>query len=367
MTMQTIFDITAFGAIGDGETDNTAAIQAAFDAAAQVRGCVTVPPGVYKCGEVHLGAGVALRGEAAWQYGRSGASVFSLCDAGAKCLLDITGAFGCEVDGMCFDGNMLGNGIHGIRLYWDEYNGGGHEDTFTVDNCRVASFSGNGIHVEHGWCFTVRHSHLAFNRGAGLYLDGWDGFVLDNWMSGNSNAGFLGGPCSSSITFTGNRVEWNRNAGFSFCNGDSLNITGNFFDRSYGPALVLGNEEHNDLFGRTDYPNRVSDVTVTGNIFRRSGKPNTLPFEDVYDSSHLRMTCCENVVATGNVFKYGRDDGGGGVDSPEYCVVMRRCQDCIVNNNVMQHGCMKKNYIDLGENEECIYDPATNLGTPVTK
>ena len=75
--MQTIFDVTMFGAIGDGSTDDTAALQAAFDAAAEVHGCVTVPPGIYRCGKLHLGAGVSLRGEAAWQYGTAGASVFS--------------------------------------------------------------------------------------------------------------------------------------------------------------------------------------------------------------------------------------------------------------------------------------------------
>ena len=48
--MTNIFDITAFGAVGDGVTDNTAAIQSALNAAAECRGVVQVPPGNYMTG-----------------------------------------------------------------------------------------------------------------------------------------------------------------------------------------------------------------------------------------------------------------------------------------------------------------------------
>ena len=52
--MKNVFVITDFGAVGDGKTDCTAAIQSALDAAAGVSGKVVVPPGVYmtlKCAE----------------------------------------------------------------------------------------------------------------------------------------------------------------------------------------------------------------------------------------------------------------------------------------------------------------------------
>ena len=58
--MTNIFDITAFGAVGDGVTDNTAAIQSALDAAAECRGVVQVPPGNYMTGKLKMGKGVSL-------------------------------------------------------------------------------------------------------------------------------------------------------------------------------------------------------------------------------------------------------------------------------------------------------------------
>ena len=45
--MTNVFDITEFGAIGDGTTDSTEAIQKAMDAAKDCMGKVIVPPGRY--------------------------------------------------------------------------------------------------------------------------------------------------------------------------------------------------------------------------------------------------------------------------------------------------------------------------------
>jgi len=56
-----IHDITDFGAVGDGVTLNTAAIQAALDAAGETRGgTVFVPPGTFRTGTIFLRSGVTL-------------------------------------------------------------------------------------------------------------------------------------------------------------------------------------------------------------------------------------------------------------------------------------------------------------------
>ena len=53
-------DITDFGAVADGRTLNTAAIQAAIDECGKVGGRVTVPAGVFKTGTVWLRSNVEL-------------------------------------------------------------------------------------------------------------------------------------------------------------------------------------------------------------------------------------------------------------------------------------------------------------------
>lgn len=102
--------------------------------------------------------------EAAWI---DGASAFILTNEDAECLLDISGAFGCKISGMSFNGKRLGKNIHGIRLQWPIANGGGQEDTPNIDDCRISLFTGDGLHFDHVWCFSVRRSLIITNGGAG--------------------------------------------------------------------------------------------------------------------------------------------------------------------------------------------------------
>lgn len=346
----TVFDITDYGASGDGITDCTSAIQAALDDAARCRGVVSVPPGVYMTGRLKMGSGVSLEGHSAWSFRSFGSSVFKLITPDTDCLLDITGAFGCSVRGMSLDGRGIGEGVHGVKLYWDEYNGGAEEDTPTIDDCRIGNFSGDGVHLEHIWCFSVRHSMICHNGGAGLYIDGWDGFILDNWFSGNRAGGMRGGPCAASITATGNRVEWNRIGGFCLPNVNCCNFTGNYFDRSGGPAIALGADN-----------GYASSVSVTGNLIYRSGKPGDKPFDESCDSSHVRLTKSENVVLSGNTFRIGRDDGGVGVWSPDYAIVVKNCSNCIVRDNVWNRGAIVGGIVSIGENTDCVLEG--NIGS----
>ncbi len=337
--MINVFDITKFGAVGDGKTDCTESISAAVKAAGEVCGVVMVPPGEYSSGYIKIPEKVSIVGYHAWSFRNDGASTIILNDPNAKCLLDITGAFGCTIKGICLNGKHLGDNIHGISLEWDQYNGGGQEDTPTIEDCRIGSFSGNGIHLKHIWCFSVRHCMICHNNGHGLYLDGWDGFIIDNWMSGNKGAGMCGDICAASLTATGNRVEWNALAGFYLHNANSVNITGNYFDRSGGPGIDLANSENQ----------KSNDITITGNVIYRSGKPRRTPYECEYESSHIWLNRCINTVITGNTLHIGRDDGGKGVPGPEYGIVYRRLKSCVIKDNTMCCGSFKKNLVDLGE------------------
>lgn len=340
-----IFDITEFGARGDGKTDCTEAIQDALDDAAKCHGVVTVPPGTYMTGRLRMGKGVSLEGHSAWSFRSFGASIFTLNDASADCLIDITGAFGCSIRGMSLSGDMLGDNIHGVKLSWPVYNGGNEEDTPTIDDCRIGNFTGNGLHYEHVWCFSVRHSMICHNLGAGLYIDGWDGFIIDNWFSGNKNGGVTGGPCCASVTATGNRVEWNGIAGFMLPHVYRCNFTGNYFDRSFGPALIIGDDN-----GSAD------SISITGNMINRSGKPLDRPFKEEWDSSHIRLTHCDNINVSGNTFRLGRDDGDKGIFSPNYMIVIKDCENCIFSTNSWSKGSLKEGIILLGNNKDVITD-----------
>ena len=343
--MNTIFNILDYGAIGDGKTNNTLAVQKALDEASLCQGKIIVPPGNYLTGSLKLkGKGVTIEGSASWSYRGVGGSILTLVDDSNDYLLDITGSFGCSIINLNLTMNINTNKvIHGIKLYWDKYNGGSEEDTPKIDGCKICNFTGDGIHFKHVWCFSVRHSMLAYNKGNGIYIDGWDGFILDNWFSYNEGYGLLGGEVLASISLTGNRVEWNRLGGFKIPFGDSFNITGNFFDRGSGPALDLGSE------------NSVSLSTITSNIFRRPGASI-----DGFNSSHIRLTNCSNITITSNTMRVGRNDGGGGNLSPNYGFIIRKSNNCIITNNTLEKGALKDLFI-LEDNTNCIIEH--NIGS----
>ena len=61
-------DARRFGAVGDGQADDTAAVQKALDAAGEVCGTVFFAPGTYLCSELRVPRQVGLAGEPTWTH-----------------------------------------------------------------------------------------------------------------------------------------------------------------------------------------------------------------------------------------------------------------------------------------------------------
>jgi pectate lyase-like protein/parallel beta helix pectate lyase-like protein len=325
-----------FGAAGDGKTNDTKALQRALDAAGEMHGAVFVPPGVYLTGELHMRPDTALVGIPAWDYRGPGGTVLRLANGESACLLNITEAWGATIESLALDGGGLGKNVHGIFLNKPDY--GKHEDAFRIERCQVARFSGDGMNLTRAWCFSVRHSMLAYNRGDGLSLRGWDGFLVDNWFSGNKRAGFGARFENASVTFTANRVEWNGEENLLITGGDGYQITGNFFDRAGTCAIALRS-------GRAP----CSQMTVTGNFLKRSGK---LANPESHESSQILLEGARGVTCVGNNLQVWQDDNGTGVFSPSYGIVYKGLQDCVISNNVLYEGAVRQLLVDLGGHGE---------------
>jgi len=342
-----MLDVKEFGAIGDGAADDTAALQRALDAAAEKKATVFVPAGEYLCADLKLHPQTGLFAHPTWRYNQPGGAILRLRDAGARCLLDIAGAVGSTVNGLCFDGGRLGKGIHGIAADKPDYT---TEDALRLERCWIGRFTGDGLFVNHIWCFTVRHTMSAFNGGCGLRAEGWDGFLLDNWFSGNVGAGLGCTDGFSSMTMTGNRIEWNREGGIVLADSSHFNITGNYLDRS-GRAGI-------------DLRPGCRNLTITGNVIYRSGRPwREL---EKHESCQVSLDGCENVVFSDNMLTLGRDDAGKGDWSPRCGLVYRGLQNCIIKDNVMQRGALEELLVNLGGHREgvIVKDNVGTVGAP---
>ncbi|HEX4007068.1 MAG TPA: glycosyl hydrolase family 28-related protein [Acidobacteriaceae bacterium] len=352
-----LLDARNLGATGDGHTDDTAALQRALDAAAEKSGGVFLPPGVYLTRELHVRPGIALIGIPAWNYSGPGGTTLRLAGPDAPGLLNLSDARGSTIDGIALDGRNLGQNVHGIFTTRTAY--GPHEDGFRIERSQIAHFTGDGVHLDHAWCFSVRHCESISNRGDGLSLRGWDGFILDNWLSGNGRAGFAARDENASVTFTANRIEWNHEENMVIVGGDGYQITGNFFDRAGTVGIAL---RHNpQTAGWNKGP--CTQVSITGNFVKRSGK---FAPAGTHDSAQILLEDATGVTCTGNVLESGRDDGDQGLWSPSNGIIYRGLENCVVANNVQHQGALQQLMVDLGGHRDgvVVKDNPGSLFTP---
>ena len=132
-----IFNVKTYGAVGDGVTDDRAAIQTALDAAeAAGRGAIFFPAGHYKVGAPGSGfyafeptsGNIVFRGEGV---GTTKITIANAADVGFLSLTDLTNVSlsGIEID--CNAANQVATGIHCIRSDNSDYL---HFDSFKLSN-----------------------------------------------------------------------------------------------------------------------------------------------------------------------------------------------------------------------------------------
>jgi hypothetical protein len=186
------------------------------------------------------------------------------------------------------------------------------------------------------------------NKGCGVQITGWDGFVTDNQFSGNGSHGFACDSVGATVMFTANRVEWNKGYGLYLCAGDAWNVTGNCFDRNWGAGICAM---------------KMSTTTITGNVFRRCGKDSHLLAEGER-SCHIRLEECSGLTFVSNVCAAGRDDGGTGKYTPQVGFILRKLSYSVISSNTLFQGYMKEMAVDLGEHGPD-YVFANNVGCPM--
>lgn len=361
MDMERYFiDPRDHGAVGDGEHDDTQAIRTAVARALEGCGNVRFSPGVYRTDCITVPMGVSLTATPSWSYSYRGRTVLVPLRADQECVLEVSDALGTTLEGICIDGLDLGECIHGVSMCRERHTTRG-EHSLRIENFQVRSCTGNGYNMVGAWAVCMRRSQAIGNRGYGFYLDGCDAFIVDNWFSGNGKAGFGGDTWNSAVNFTSNRVEWNRECGVSLRGGMRYNLTGNYFDRTFGPALVI--EQAPNFHKRLHKEHTVMPyaITVTGNTFVRSG---ALAEPGSDRDCQIYMCGAAGVSICGNTFNVWKDDGRNGRISPMYGIILRSCAHCVITGNAMAAGALKELIRDQGDHGEGMVIE-NNTGVPV--
>ena len=80
MTASAMVNAREMGAAGDGQTDDTAALQKAIDTAADRQGTVFLPAGTYLCSTLRMRPQTGLYGHPNFTYRASGGAILKLND-----------------------------------------------------------------------------------------------------------------------------------------------------------------------------------------------------------------------------------------------------------------------------------------------
>ena len=331
-------NIMDFGAKGDGQADDTGALQAAMERAVETEGTVYFPAGKYNIRPVKVPSNITLMGNSAWGYserggkapGAEGRTILSAIPGEGKDLLDMDGQRGTRVLGLTLMGNGVGEGLHGV---YSKHRG--TEQNLVFEDCRVVGFTGSGFLLDWVWVVAIRRCIIMRNALHGIdWSNGYDGWIIDNQIAGNRGTGIYAGGDNpeiagarhgedrhgmATVTCTGNRIEWNRMGGAVLYDSDTMQFSGCAFDHNFGPGVKFV---------------RCTACTVTGGAFRSSG---TDRLDD--DSCHVFLEDCKGVAVTGNMLYgwYGRTEYAMKAPTPFFGFTLKNLEGCVVANNALYH------------------------------
>ncbi len=287
-----VLNVKDYGAVGDGSTDDTAAIAAAF--AAAVSGSTIYFPAAtvrYNCTGVSVPASltnVLIKGDQA--------QIYQPTNANNQLIIPATCSY-VTVDGIWFNGvgSARANGIH-IRT---------GADYTTVRNCRIEASSDWGIQVDSAGAavkgFVCENNLFKDTLGDGVHVMNVDGFrISDNtfWQCGDDAIAALAQ--STTIrplngVISGNYIYGRTTAiagvnthgfrGICVMIGRNILIEGNNIFNTYAAGIEISDEYNSALFNE--------GITVRGNSLYGTNV-NGGPL------GNIQMYFCKKSVCSGN-------------------------------------------------------------------
>jgi hypothetical protein len=288
-----------FGAVGNGTTDDTAAINSAL---ATLR-TVVLSNKRYSVANITVPNNSRMVGFAGSGY--TGDTVAGtnrptlVARAGATSVLNVDGKNRYSFQDFEIHGNGTGaRGISGGGTF-------GYQRNLTILSCSVG-FGGYG---------TTSANYTSVLQSYGCVVGGCttgieslvDSLIVGGAVAGGSGTGVSMISGAESNNFVGVRVEWCGGPGYSFFQTKDNQITGGMIDRCSQAGIL--------------FTEAVGSTSVSNVLFRRNGASSTT---DGTVSTHLAFVNNTNTAArfvvTGCITATGADDGGGGLTTPRNSV-----------------------------------------------
>jgi hypothetical protein len=313
----------AYGAVGNGTTDDISAINAAI-AAAAAGGVkkVKIPFGNYAISApIQMKSGVQLEGSGAsywpFRFPSPICSIKPLSSFSGECVISMLGAD--------ITGNSLNEGF--MRISDIELDGsslpagsvsGIHAQGEVMDvqlaRVTIKNMTHNGIHTNIGTGTKAPHdwwmdSVVCYGNALyGFSMSMTDGFIRNCIASSNTADGWFLGPFGG-LTMEGCQALWNNGHGLNIAGGSNtgnLTVTSFLTDRNGHDGVHLGPSS-----GIASTPFIFSGLTLS-----RDGK-NGGSGGGNYAGLSING-CASPVIINGVVCITGVDDNGAGTNSPQY-------------------------------------------------
>lgn len=298
----------AFGAVGDGVTDDTAAVQAALNAG----GVTYFPAGTYLVTTLNVPLGAVLRGVGRSGYIPSGASqkaTLKLKDGTNAALLNGADQISnVIISNMNFDGNKANNTTGNII---DLVSGSAQDTAWHIYDCFFDNSANDGIGIGSGrQAVQVHRTWIMRSDNNGITLNGSDAHIVNTLIGLSGSNGIYVGAGVQHITdcdiwsSTGNGilVDGPQMVHISGCGIDRHQLRGVLINS--GTVSIDGCLFHsNSQTANGAHPHirlEAGIATITGNIFGADGFANNPNYAISSDTdANVRESC--NHVASGSV------------------------------------------------------------------
>lgn len=239
---QNVFSVKdpAYGAKGDGATDDTTAILNAVATAKASKGRVHFPHGQYRvtasiitaATSAATFAGITFSGESgAWGYDGAVLSSVLVADANfanGTAVLDLRYTTQTAVRDLAIDMSACVNQVTGIE-YGDRALLAFYSNHL-LENCTI-HHGYNGIRANNAGLIRARSNNISAHTNAGVYLQNYagDSDFEGNYVNTNTGYGYFLGTGSGNTNIRGGKCEWNA-YGIGIYDAQGVTIAGVQFD-----------------------------------------------------------------------------------------------------------------------------------------